>query len=97
MRKILAAVLLLSMSGGAMAIERYDSRSMTCSAIQAALEKDGAAILYRQTSGLPLYDRYVASSRFCDSTATAVWSSVPASDTATCRVRKCKSVSRSSY
>ncbi|WP_244447136.1 hypothetical protein [Hoeflea sp. BAL378] len=77
-------------SGPAHAISRIETTSTQCSAIRAALVREGEAIL-RHTSkrGLPIYDRYVSSSLLCPGNTIGVWASVPARDTNACRVIAC--------
>ena len=77
------------------AISRYSSTSMDCADIKAALQSEGAAILqWRSTRdpSLPLYGRFVANRRFCQSEQVADTAFVPARDTKTCLVRKCVNI-----
>ncbi|MEQ8479856.1 MAG: hypothetical protein RIC18_04290 [Hoeflea sp.] len=93
-RTIPAAALLaagVSISAApASAISRIETTRTDCSAIRAALVREGAAIL-RHTSkkGLPIYDHYVSSSLQCPGNSVGVWASVPARDTRSCRVIAC--------
>ena len=93
MRRIaMIAVPVLLIAGDASAISRYDTASMSCARVQAALQSEGAAILrYRAPDdpSLTLYDRYVRDRTFCKSSQRADLRSVPAADTQNCRVRKC--------
>ncbi|WP_291001487.1 hypothetical protein [Hoeflea sp.] len=86
----LLGVMLAATSGPANAISRIETTKTQCSAIRAALIREGAAIL-RHTSkrGLPIYDRYVSSSRLCPGNTVGVWATVPARDTNACRVIAC--------
>lgn len=72
------------------AITRVETTNSDCSAIRATLIREGEAIL-RHTSkrGLPIYDRYVSTSRLCQRPSVGVWASVPARDTTSCRVIRC--------
>jgi hypothetical protein len=94
LRTVPAAALLVAgvMAGAApaSAISRIETTRTDCSAIRAALVREGAAIL-RHTSkkGLPIYDRYVSSSLQCPGNSVGVWASVPARDTKSCRVIAC--------
>lgn len=75
------------------AIERVNTNRTTCAAIQSILVGDGAAVLRydsKRKPGITLYDRYVGDSRFCASNEIGKWASVPAKDTATCRVIACE-------
>jgi hypothetical protein len=94
-RTALAAIFAL-VSFEASALVRYMVQNMTCAEVQEAVERDGAAILYRQAtaSGIPLYDRYVRSEEFCEGGETASRASVPTADTQSCRVSKCVDASR---
>ena len=79
-------------AGEAWAISRYDTNSMSCARVQAALNSDGAAILRYPAPDNPSlirYDRYVRDRTFCSSSQRAEPRSVPAADTPSCRVRKC--------
>ena len=52
---------------------------------------EGAVILrYRSPRGLPLYDRYVASVRFCEQGDVRRRAFVPSADRQSCQVYKCK-------
>jgi hypothetical protein len=94
MKKTLILALGLSaVSFQAQAISRYETPGMSCDQVQAAVARDGVAILrYRSTRNpsLPLYDRYVANESFCPFDEYAQLATVPASDTGQCRVLKCK-------
>lgn len=84
------AAMLASSIGTAHAISRIETTKTDCSAIRSVLLRDGAAILrYTSKRGLPLYDRYVASSLMCESPSIGVWARVPAHDTNSCRVIRC--------
>ena len=89
----LAACLSLP-AADAQAISRYTSTSMTCSKIQATIDRDGAAIMkYRSPrTGLPLYDRYVKNRLFCPNGQTTDRAYVPASDTPSCPVYRCEDI-----
>lgn len=92
MRKIILALCITTVSFPALAIQRYNVQTMSCASVQAAVNRDGAAILrYRsaRNPSLPLYDRYVRNSRYCDYQQYAKPSFVPTRDNKQCRVRKC--------
>ncbi|MBC7284544.1 MAG: hypothetical protein H5U12_24370 [Hoeflea sp.] len=81
---------MVASSGPANAISRIETTKTQCSAIRAALVREGAAILrYTSKKGLPIYDRYVSSSLLCPGNSVGVWASVPARDTNSCRVIAC--------
>ena len=90
-RIVLAAALSL-LAAEASAISRYQTTSMSCAKIKAAVNKEGAVILRWQSTrnpGLPLYGRFVKSRQYCDPSEVTQFSSVPAADTRSCSVRKC--------
>ncbi len=97
-RAILLALSLSLVPAAALAISRYNSQTMTCDSIRAAINREGAAILRyssARTPGLPLYDRYVADGSFCSygEYAEAAW--IPARDTGSCPVLVCKEITYS--
>ncbi|MGE6739218.1 hypothetical protein ACQKGC_02955 [Allorhizobium pseudoryzae] len=74
----------------AQAISRYNSTGMTCEAVQSTLAREGAAVLrYPGRTGVTLYDRYVASGRFCTADDFADDATVPTRDRADCPVKHC--------
>jgi hypothetical protein len=82
----------LLLAGEASAIERYQTTSMSCARVQAALNSDGQAILRYPAPDNPslvLFDRYVRDRTFCSPSQRADLRSVPAADTRNCPVRKC--------
>ncbi len=92
MKQIILALCISSVAFPALAIQRYNIQTMTCSAVQNAVNRDGAAILrYRsaRNPSLPLYDRYVRNRLFCDYNEYAKREYVPTSDKASCLVYKC--------
>ncbi|MCO5065183.1 MAG: hypothetical protein M9924_12320 [Rhizobiaceae bacterium] len=93
MLKLLGTVALLVVATGqAQAITRYQTMSMTCAQVQAALKRDGVAILRwqsKRTPGLPLYGRYVSDGRYCDRGEVIDLDSVPTADKRSCTVKQC--------
>ncbi|MCO5730669.1 hypothetical protein [Rhizobium sp. SSA_523] len=95
MRQTLIALLsvlslCLACAGPAEAISRYNSRSMSCEAVQSTLAREGAAVLrYPGRSGATLYDRYVASNRFCTIDDVADETTIPTRDREDCPVLHC--------
>lgn len=90
------ALCLLLFAGEAHAISRYTTTGMNCAAIQAALQREGAAILqWRSARGLPLYGRFVSDRRYCQMEERAEIAHVPAAD-GSCPVRRCARVFRNS-
>jgi len=77
----------------AFAISRYDTPSMTCSAVQRTIDQEGAAILrYPSTrvKNMTLYDRYVRNSRQCEFGENAERTTVPTRDRQNCSVYHCE-------
>lgn len=91
MKRVLIGLVLALMPVEAFAIVRYMVQGMTCSEVQASVERDGVAILYQKAgnAGVPLYDRYVANQSFCQGGQSMIRESVPTADTKSCRVSKC--------
>ncbi len=96
MKRAVIATMALLIPLPANAIVRYMVQNMTCDEVHEAIDRDGAAILYRQAtaSGLPLYNRYVKSAEFCEVGEKIANSSVATADTQSCKVIKCERVSR---
>ena len=95
MKRFLLAMALVMFAADAHAISRYTSTSMSCAKVQATIQREGAVIMRytsKNTPGLPLYGRYVADGRYCDSSEAALPKWIPASDTAQCPVYECKPV-----
>ncbi|WP_246664914.1 hypothetical protein [Neorhizobium sp. P12A] len=85
----LAAVLAFP-AGDALAISRYNSGSMTCSAIQDTLARERAVIFrYPSRSGAQLYDRYVSNGSLCGTGTEARRSVIPSRDGG-CAVISCQ-------
>lgn len=90
MRRLLLAAALSCTAIPATAQARYDTMSMSCQAVQAAVQRDGTALLrYRSASGVVLYDRYVRDAGQCRPKSFPQAFRVPAADTKSCRVLKC--------
>ena len=95
MKAILLAACLTLVAAEAQAISRYDPTRMSCRTVRATIAEEGAVILRYQstrTPGLPLYDRYVRSQRFCNMGEVRVRTYVPSADARSCIVYKCKRV-----
>ncbi len=85
------AALLAFPAGDALAISRYNSGSMMCSAIHDALDKE-RAVIFRYPSGAggsQLYDRYVSDRAQCSVGTEARQSVIPSSDGG-CAVVSCR-------
>lgn len=77
----------------AQAISRYNATSMSCASIQSRIHAEGAILLRwrsKRNPGLPLGDRFVRHSGYCDLHKHAATVYVPSRDRRSCPVRKCK-------
>lgn len=96
--KIVPVVLgLCLIAADAQAISRYDPTRMNCRQVQRTVAANGAVLLrYRspRNPSLTLYDRYVASRRFCAMGEYRARASVPSADRNACPVYKCKKIER---
>jgi hypothetical protein len=89
-RVAIALPMMLIAADDASAISRYDIAGMSCDRVHAIIQSEGAAILrYRGRTGLPLYDRYVTSRRYCQSSEVTDTVSVPTADTQSCPFKRC--------
>jgi len=87
----LAALAMTLAAGQAHAISRYSATSMSCSAIQSAVQREGAVVLrWIQPPDIQRYNRLVADDRFCDTFETAYPTVVPSADLAGCGVYECR-------
>jgi hypothetical protein len=76
---------------GAQAISRYDPTTMSCSAIQALIQEEGAVILrWIQPPNILRFDRFVAGNQYCGTEERATPSTVPSADGTECQVYACK-------
>ena len=92
MKRLLLAAVLSLMAFDAFAVNRYQTTGMSCASVQAALQRDGRAILSYgapDNPSLQRYDRYVKDNSMCGPGSIAQRFSVPAADTKSCRVAKC--------
>lgn len=92
MKRLAIVLPVLLMAGEALAVSRYQTMSMSCARVQAALNADGAAILHYpapDNRSLDRFDRYVRDRTFCSSSQRTRRVSVPAADTKGCAVNKC--------
>ncbi|WP_342587434.1 hypothetical protein [Manganibacter manganicus] len=81
------------MAGQALAISRHDPTRTSCDRVHAAIASEGAVILRYpspRNPSLTLYDRYVASARFCNGGEVLDRAFVPSADARACPVFKCK-------
>lgn len=96
--KFAAMVLLMTSvasAGPALAISRYESLSRTCGAVQQLIAGERAVLLRypSRSSGIVLYDRYVADVGQCAASEYAARTSVPTRDNPMCPVYNCRSTS----
>jgi len=92
MKTILLVTVLCVFAASAQAMNRYNTRNMTCSQVQAALKRDGAAQLQYaapDNPSIPLYDTFVSATRYCRSSDMSRPAYVTARDTKKCKVRQC--------
>lgn len=92
MKRAAAALALAMFASNAFALDRYEIAQMSCREVQAALEKDGTAILrYPSKSyfSLSLYDTYVSGQQACQQGEVARQVGVPTADAKYCPVHKC--------
>jgi hypothetical protein len=88
---LLALVMCVSQ---AVADPKVDARKLDCKSLQQAIQKNGSAIVHYNKPGasMPLYARYVANTRQCQSGSSAVFARVPTADGKSCPVKKCEQV-----
>jgi hypothetical protein len=67
---------------------RPDARTMTCSQIQALLDREGAVVI---STGPNTFDLFVSGQAGCSGTEVARATSIAASDTSQCQVYRCQS------
>ncbi|KQV81428.1 hypothetical protein [Rhizobium sp. Root1220] len=95
MNKVAVVVAVVLAASPAFAISRLSPLKMTCEQARAAVHNQGA-VIFRWTSprGLPLYDRFVRDSRFCDANQYAEWKRIPTRDEPSCPVLFCENLNR---
>jgi hypothetical protein len=93
-RLLTAALLLAACVAPALADPAVDARKLDCKSVQQAVQKNGSAIIHYSKPGakMPLYARYVASTRQCEAGSIAVFARVPTADGKSCPVKKCEQV-----
>jgi len=75
------------------AVTRLRSDQNACAQIQAAIQREGVVILQypsQRSANLLLFDRYVAGRAQCRLGEELKRDTVPAADTASCRVMRCQ-------
>ena len=92
MKTIFLLTILSLFASNALAMSRYNSHSMTCSALHDMIAREGEIVL-RYPSGsynnLMMYDRYVSSSAACVNRGVMSRATVPTSDNQKCPVQRC--------
>lgn len=95
MRRIcLSLAALLATSVPSLAINRYDSTTMSCDKARSLVASQGAVIFRypsKNTPGLTLYDRYVKHGGLCPIGQVTAPQSIPVAGGAACRLLRCVS------
>ena len=92
-KSILIALSLSMFSIEANAISRFNSTSMSCTAIQSRVWSEGVVLLRwrsTKTPGLPLGDRFVRDSGYCAPNRFAKTFYVPSADRKNCPLKRCE-------
>lgn len=92
MRATILAALILLPSSALTEPLRVNALQHSCESLHRIVEENGAAIIRypsRNKPGLTLYDRYISSISSCGNRQMVEIMSIPASDTAGCRMRHC--------
>ena len=93
MKKLVLTIAIVLVASPSFAISRLNPLSMTCQSARAAIHNQGAVIFrYQSPRGLPLYDRYVRNSNYCDATDYAEWTHIPSKDDPRCPVLNCQNI-----
>ena len=82
-----AAIGLAIVSLPSFAHARPDARTLTCSEVQALLEREGAATISTSDT---VYERYVRDTSACPGTRVARRATIATQDTQQCEVRICE-------
>lgn len=93
MKRLLVILFMTLAATPSLAISRLNPLVMTCANARAAVHQQGA-VIFRWTSprDLPLYDRFVRNSRYCDMNQYAEWKNIPTRDDRTCPVLNCQNI-----
>ena len=93
--RLIATLMLSLVCYDAQAVVRYLVADMSCAEVEQALQRDGAAVLYRKgKSGVALYDRFVGDGSSCPAGGTTTREGIAVADTDDCRLMKCIDVRR---
>jgi hypothetical protein len=91
---ILLAAMAAAFATPALAINRYNSMTYSCSSAQALINHEGAVIFRHpapRVQNMTLYDRYVVDKGQCNATEYAFQDYLPTKDTKGCPVYTCHS------
>lgn len=93
MKRLVITLLIGLVATPSFAITRFNPLSMSCETARATVRQQGA-VIFRWTSpqGLPLYDRFVRNSRYCDTNQYAEWKNIPTRDDRSCPVLNCQNI-----
>ena len=93
MKKLALTLAIVLVASPSFAISRLNPLAMNCASARAAVHNQGA-VIFRWTSprGLPLYDRFVRNSRYCDANQYAEWKHIPTRDDRSCPVLNCQNI-----
>lgn len=83
----LALAALLGAAASAHAQARFDARELTCAQINSLINSRGSVVL---ATGQFTYDRFVTNRTQCNPSEDARSTTIPASDTRSCRVQRCR-------
>ena len=89
---VIAFAALSTMALPANAINRYNTKKMTCEQVQSTLNRDKAAILRypsARNQSITLYDRYVRSGYYCEGHTVPERVRIPVKNTDRCPVLHC--------
>lgn len=93
MRTIFITAAIALVATQSFAISRLNPQSMTCERARATIHNQGA-VIFRWTSprGLPIYDRFIRNSRYCEANEYAEWKNIPTRDDRSCPVLACRNL-----
>lgn len=93
MKTLLITLLIAFAATPSLAVTRVNPLSITCEQARQTVHQRGA-VIFRWTSprGLPLYDRFVRNSRYCDANQYAEWKNIPTRNDPTCPVLNCQNI-----
>ncbi|NKJ39862.1 hypothetical protein [Rhizobium sp. SG570] len=92
MKKIILFAAIGLFSTHAMAMESYNSKSLSCSTVHEKIAKEGSIVLKYPSSkvaGMNMYYRTVSNSTACLGQGAMANASVPTSDDPKCKIKTC--------